>query len=242
MASALAGVSEPWQEEEASPLRFCLGTTSAGTLSECLWEPEVVNSGAGDVCAFRLHKHLLANIEPPLSVSGECSLEIYSGTNVITLGLQMSQVPCIIPWDVDNDKRMDIHKNGMILIDLVRWRRVAYSHLASPCSSQTLARVPQLRDWFHLPGHPGMSERQTLMIVIGNSLLVFTVVLCLELWLVSAFFSVENPSRSYLWVQTPLLRMQSVTGAAFTTFTMRHFGSNPAHPSDFSPTQVPHGR
>ena len=47
-------------------------------------------------------------IEWPFEVKGECALEVFSGTNVVTFGLQMAKVPCIVPWDIDANKHLDV--------------------------------------------------------------------------------------------------------------------------------------
>ena len=57
----------------------------------------------------------------------------------------------------------------------------------------------------------------------GNCLIGFTAIVCCEFFMVGALFSVENPTRSYLWVLPPMMMVQRLVGAAFCIFTMRQF-------------------
>ena len=43
--------------------------------------------------------------------------------------------------------------------------------------------------------------------------------------MVGGLFSVENPTRYYLWVLPPVMMVQRLLGAAFCIFTMRQFGA-----------------
>ena len=57
-------------------------------------------------------------------LSGECAIEVCCGDAVVTLGLVMAKVPCIMPWDTKYGESFDVLKNGWILLKLVVETRV----------------------------------------------------------------------------------------------------------------------
>ena len=44
-----------------------------------------------------------AVLEWPLAVSGYCLLSIFDGSGAVSLGMMMTSVPTICPWELDKD-------------------------------------------------------------------------------------------------------------------------------------------
>ena len=164
-------------------------------------------------------------LEHPRLVTGSFFLEVYSGEGVFTMAMMEVLVPCIKPWDSRFGEQYDVLREGFILIQLASARRIGSAHLGSPCQSLTWARFPQLRSGRHPDGLPGLRPHQQQLVDIGNSLSMFTVQFCLALYVVSSFFSVENPDLSWFWVLKQVWALYVLSGVAFVRFRFREFGA-----------------
>ena len=91
-----------------------------------------------------------------VSVAGQCFLECFAGATILTLGCVFACVPCMVPWDTAYGKKFDVLANGEIILALIEHARISMVHLAVPCDTFTLARIPQLRSWLAMWGRRGL--------------------------------------------------------------------------------------
>ena len=56
--------------------------------------------------------HALVTLEFPLSVEGEMALEIFSGEQMVTVGLRPNRVLCFVHWDTNDSPKFDVLLNG----------------------------------------------------------------------------------------------------------------------------------
>ena len=75
-----------------------------------------------------------------LSVMGEFAVEIFAGSAVLTLGLMLSNVPVVKPWDAKFGERFNVLTEGQVILDMVRRKRLVLIHMATPCLASTFAR------------------------------------------------------------------------------------------------------
>ena len=113
-------------------------------------------------------------LESPLQVCGYCMLSIFDGTGAMSLGMTLTGVPTICPWEYDVDGRLDVLKNYAVLWRLALSGRVGFSWLATPCRSWTMARSPMLRSWVEIFGCAWViltgSPEQQRLVREGNAL------------------------------------------------------------------------
>ena len=60
----------------------------------------------------------------PLSIRGEFCIEIFCGLASLTLGLVMSEVPCVRPWDAMYGDAFDVLANDFIILQLIESGRI----------------------------------------------------------------------------------------------------------------------
>ena len=70
-----------------------------------------------------------------------------------------------------------------------------------------------------------MTEGQRELVELGNRLAAFTALVCEELHLMGAYFSVENPARSWLWLFPDMQRVEAMCGVAFAHVFYSDFGT-----------------
>ena len=149
-----------------------------------------------------------------MPVQGGFAIEVFAGTMVFTLGLLFACVPCLRPWDAQFGDQFDVITNGQFLIELVKAGDITAAHLATPCQSQTWARVPALRDWANIDGFPHLSAGQAMLVSSGNALAAFTGTFCQALYQGNGYFSIENPWRSWLWASADILSLYALPGVS----------------------------
>ena len=121
-------------------------------------------------------------LERPLRAMGQFFLEVFSGDCVVILAVMLGVVPCLCLWDVRFGSQFDVLLHGAILIQLAQLGYIAWSHLGTPCQSQTWARSPELRNALHPLGLPNLLPHQSDLVHLGNQLLFFSVELSLALY------------------------------------------------------------
>ena len=47
-------------------------------------------------------------LEWPLTVSGYCLLSIFDGSGAVSVGMKLTSVPTICPWELDKDARLNV--------------------------------------------------------------------------------------------------------------------------------------
>ena len=142
-----------------------------------------------------------------VSMAYQCMffLEVFSGDCGITMGVMLSQVPCVLPWDSRYGPSFDVLKAGHVITELVSAGLALAIHFGTPCQSQTFARLPQLRSWKFPGGLDSLLPHQRTLVDIGNALLKFAVDLFFLLLTVGGYFSIVNPELCWLLVQTCML-------------------------------------
>ena len=158
------------------------------------------------------------------NVSGEFFLEVFAGVAALTLGIMMHCVPCLKPWDCMYDEQFDVLTQGWIIIRLIRAGVIVVTHFGTPCKSFTWARIPQVRNWDHPLGLPGLTGNAQTLVNLGNQLLLFTWQCCVELLDKSGYFSIENPEKSWLWITPQLRALADDRRVAFARFLFKNFG------------------
>ena len=159
-----------------------------------------------------------------LPVAGEMVLECFCGEAALTLGLVMSNVPCIRPWDSKFGEAFNVLVQGWIILNLILDLRICAAHFGTPCKSFTWARWPQLRSAHHPLGLPGLGEKQQLLVNLGNDLLTFTIKCCMALHSVACYFSIENPERSWMWLMEDTIMLSQSDGIELARFLFKDFG------------------
>ena len=139
-----------------------------------------------------------------LEVSGFCAIEVMAGEATFTLSLLWAKVRAMAPWDLAYGSKFCVLKYGWILFALVRRSVLSFAHMGTPCQSVTCARYPPLRDAKRPEGLLVLSARQLDLVLTGNRLFAFSVLLAIELYVMGGYFVIENPDQSYLWLQ-PLI-------------------------------------
>ncbi len=135
----------------------------------------------------------------------------------------MAGVPCLRPWDVKHGHLFDVLTQGNIILSLILSSIIVCMHFGTPCQSMTWARWPQLRSREFPAGIPGLGAKQHALVETGNALLSFTVCCCFALTEMHAYFSVENPELSWLWVQHDMDMLLRMEGVALVRFLFKQF-------------------
>jgi hypothetical protein len=73
-------------------------------------------------------------------------------------------------------------------------------------------------------GRPGLTEKQTRLVELGNKLLSFTIECCVLLIEHDGYFSIENPEMSWLWLQTEAIMIATLPGVEFVKCYFSNFG------------------
>ena len=155
---------------------------------------------------------------------GQFALECFAGSAVITLGLIAACVPVVKPWDTKYGQQFDVMRNGHIILNMIASGLLIAIHFGTPCRSMTWARWPQLRNFDHPLGLPGLGENAVRLVEVGNALADFTLRCCVALHELSGYFSVENPEFSWLWLLPDFLMLQDLDGVEFVRFLFKSFG------------------
>ena len=113
-------------------------------------------------------------------------MEVYSGASSVHIGLRMQALPALLPWDRELDGRLDVCKNGIVLIRLAMARKIFFAMIETPCRSNILARDPPLRSWEDVYGKSGLSPSQRHLVPLGNLLADFGLWLATELHVAGA--------------------------------------------------------
>ena len=151
-------------------------------------------------------------------MTGEFFLEIFCGAAALTLGIVLSSVPAIKPWDSNFGEAFNVLTQGCTIMMLIDQGRIAAAHFGTPCTSMTWARLPQLRSSMYPLGLPNLGKTQHEQVCIGNQLVSFTIACCLALHEMSCYFSIENPERSWLWLLNDTTMLMSFEGIEFVRF------------------------
>jgi len=118
----------------------------------------------------------------------------------------------MVPWDIIDGEHLDIVHNGQVILALLQWKILGFIHIAQPCQSFTLARIPQLRNWNFVNGLPNLIGRSAELVQQGNTLAHWSATLAAEAFAVGACFIIENESRSFLWVTEEIKSVHAVPG------------------------------
>ena len=159
-----------------------------------------------------------------LSADASFFLEVFCGAAIVTLCMVMKNVPCIRPWDVKYGDAFNVLKHGQVLEALISATVLVSMHFATPCTSMTWARWPQLRSPEEPHGKSELTGKSMQLVHLGNELLAFTLKCCLLLLQTGGYFSIENPELSWLWLQEGTLQLQQMAGVCFVRVLFKDFG------------------
>ena len=95
-----------------------------------------------------------------IPVSAQFSLEVFAGDCVVTLGLVLSNLPAMKPWDSKLGEQFDVLREGQVLLRLSEHGWLIMTHLGTPCQSLTWARGPRLRSMEYRYGLPTLEGPQ----------------------------------------------------------------------------------
>ena len=154
-----------------------------------------------------------------------CVLSICDGTGAVSMGLAIAGLLAICPWDVDNDKCLDVLRSGVVLLRPALTGRVRFTALVAPCRSHFSVRRPMFRSWseflgcfevlrFGLQGHNAFIHDFTFSAMY---------ILCV---IVSGwYFSLESPVGSLFWWQALMRFIMGMTGVICTHLRMISYGA-----------------
>ena len=118
----------------------------------------------------------------------------------------------MVPWDIIDGEHLGIVHNGQVILAWLQWKILGFIHIAQPCQSFTLARIPQLRNWNFVNGLPNLIRRSAELVQQGNMLAHWSVFLAAEAFAVGVWFIIENPSRSLQWVTEGIRSVDALLG------------------------------
>ena len=159
-----------------------------------------------------------------LSVMGEFAVEVFAGSAVLTLGMMLSSVPVVKPWDAKYGDRFNVLTEGQILLSMIAWGLLAVVHIATPCLTSTFARRTPLRSWESPLGVEGLPESEKELLDDGNRLIAWSMTVAKAAHAAQSYFSVENPFPSYFWINPMVVEVWVLTGVIVTVFSMQPFG------------------
>jgi hypothetical protein len=182
-----------WVSSDLVNARLAYGSHGDSCADMCLSGLSMPEAVANLVTAQCLLRH-------PLSINGQCCLDLFAGSMIVTLSLLKCNIPCVRPWDIVFGNKFDVLQQWHVLLSLAKANRLRYVHGAFPCRSFTLCRLPQLRSRGQLLGRADLTTKQAGLVQNGNELLRFTIELCAALFTLGNWFSIEDPFRSWAWL------------------------------------------
>ena len=160
-----------------------------------------------------------------LTVQGQCFLEVFGGSGIISLGIMMASVPLWRPWDVKYGEQFCVNKHGHVLRRLARLGKLAATHMGTPCGSGTMARDVQLRSWDQPYGADGLGSYHAEIVRVGNTLIEFSVELARDLMEAGCYFSIENPWPCWTWVHPWVIWLWHSVGVILTTLVVQRYAA-----------------
>ena len=119
-----------------------------------------------------------------------------------------------------------------ILSELISKHVIFYAHFGPPCGTSSAARgipvngrpgPPKLRSMQHTMGLKSLTGKDKFRVLSANRLYEITVALIFQLHEAGAYWSVENPASSMMWVTTPFVRLQKCLMRNFVDFDAKTF-------------------
>ena len=118
-----------------------------------------------------------------------------------------------------------------ILSELISKHVILYAHFGPPCGTSSAARgipvngrpgPPKLRSMQHTMGLKTLTGKDKHRVLSANRLYEITVALIFQLHEAGAYWSIENPASSMMWVTTPFARLQNVLQNSFSDYLSIH--------------------
>lgn len=148
-------------------------------------------------------------------------MELMAGECIISCGWRLHRVPTAVPWELKNSKHLDVLLYWRELSDLALQAYVCLAWLGTVCKTYTLARLPRLRSALMPWGLYGLRVDEQHKVSEGNCLALFSVLLAACLYQVQAYFIIENPKLSLLWLLQPFMQLHMLQGVGFVETTFR---------------------
>ena len=142
-----------------------------------------------------------------LAVGGECFLEVFCGSAILSLGVMMAREPCLRPWDAKIGSQFNVKGHGHRILELLRMGVITAIHLAVPCISFTLARTVKVRSKRSPEGFPCHTEADEKLLADGHFPTEWAMqcaMICLE---VGSYLTADNPFPSFFWTGTKLFNL-----------------------------------
>ena len=133
--------------------------------------------------------------------SGQFFIEAFAGSAVFTLAVLMNGILCLCPWEIELDSRLDIVRNLHQLLFAIEIGLIAAMHLG------------------------GLPPRLQELVDQGNLLALVSCQLCVALYEQEAYFSLENPEHSLLWLLPQVLEVFDMPGVASVLLTYAAYGT-----------------
>ena len=95
----------------------------------------------------------------------------------------MAFIPCLCPWEIEFESRLDVVRKSNHLLVAIEMELVIVSHMRTPGTTFTCAHTPALRYSIHPLGVSGLPPRLQQLVDQGNELVFATCRLIQALWL-----------------------------------------------------------
>ena len=150
-------------------------------------------------------------------------LEVFCGKARLSMALRSKGFSCFSIDSVGHKGvpilRLNLLRENdlSILSELISKHVILYAHFGPPCGTSSAARgipvnsrpgPPKLRSMQHTMGLKTLTGKDKHRVLSANRLYEITVALIFQLHEAGAYWSIENPASSMMWVTTPFVRLQ----------------------------------
>ena len=157
-------------------------------------------------------------------------LEVFCGKARLSMALRSKGFSCFSIDSVGHKGvpilRLNLLRENdlSILSELISKHVIFYAHFGPPCGTSSAARgipvngrpgPPKLRSMQHTMGLKSLTGKDKSRVLSANRLYETTVALVFQLHEAGAYWSVENPASSMMWVTTPFVRLQKCLAKQF---------------------------
>ena len=153
-------------------------------------------------------------LSPSYGLGSRVFLEIFSGSGRLGNAILRELGMAVLLWDITYGDAYDLTKpvNQHKILNWMKSGFVVAGHLGTACGSFSRARdrpngPPRLRSDQQPLGLPDLRPADQKKVMIGNTLMRFTVRVLLLALTLGLAFTLENPALSRLWICPPILAL-----------------------------------